>query len=131
MADHTFKYPNTTSPTTTLTFTRAWFQGDAAYYEKNQETDMTIAGNPMTKSFVDNIKIQPFTVQVPRSSESATDWADVETFINSVVNFAENQFYWTDQDNNEYLVIMENNTSKPEKEYANYNEYTFLLRILG
>lgn len=128
---HTFKYPNTTAPTTTLTFTTAWLLEDEKFYRRNGEIINTLGGPLLSKSYGDNQLVVPFTVRVPRSSGSATDWIDVLNFINSVVNFATETFYWTDESSNVYAVRMENEDTRPSASYVNYVDYQFILRVVS
>lgn len=129
MADHTFKYPTVAGATTTLTFPRAFFRGDTATVQSNQAMGQSLGGTLMVESFAAGYTIQPFTVQVPRTSESATDWTDVETFVKTTVNFGENTFWWTDDSSVSREVRLMNTSCKPT-EYATYNEYTFQLRLV-
>lgn len=130
MADHTFKFPTVASATSTLTFTRAWRLGEESYYRFNGENAETYGGTFRSVSRGTNPQVQPLTVQVPRTSESATDWADVVAFVNSTVNFGVSQFVWTDCDSVSHDVRLENTDLNPKAAYPNYIEYTFLLRLL-
>jgi hypothetical protein len=132
VADHTFTFPTTGTPTTTLTFPtgKCWFEGDEEYYRRNQDYDKTKGGTPRAKSYGANFLIQPFTIFVPKTSESVTDWIDVLAFINSVVNFGLREFIWTDASSVAHTVRMENDDTKPV-EHPTYNEYTFQLRVIA
>ncbi len=138
MADHTFKYPNATTPTTTLTFPagKCFFEGDEAFYRRNGDYGVTKGGSPRAISYGDNFHLQPFTIFVPKFSAAGgshvTDWVDVLAFIDSVVNFGLYTFIWTDGSVTptvDRTVRMENDDTKPT-EHPTYNEYTFQLRII-
>ena len=130
MADHTFKYPDVSAPTTTLTFPRCFFKGDVGYSKANQLSAITPGGTHYAQSQGNNQKIQKFTIEVPIASSSETDWTDVDTFINDIVNYAINPFYWTDDVGTVRQVIMTNTDSEPE-EMATYRKYTFQLIVLS
>ena len=117
MADETFKYPSTTSPTKTLTFaTAGHLVEDSDIVKFNQLTDMTIGGMRMVKNLGDNLNQYEYTAVVPFSSESETDYADVLEFIgSSYVNGASNSFVWTDKDSAEKTVRMINNPFRAQK----------------
>ncbi len=111
MATETFKYPTTDSPTASLTFTvAANLQSDNVMVDANQITNVTMGGVRRTVSLGDNFDRFDYTVIVPVSSGSVTDWDDVKTFFNSSnVNFAENSFVWIDADSASLTVRMTGN----------------------
>lgn len=130
---HTFKYPDTTAPTVTLTFTTALFRGDDPYYSRNQNVEVTHGGTPRVVSKGENLRYYPLTVRVPVYSASGTghvtDWNDVESFINDTVDFELREFWWTDDDGVMRRVRMENDSSEPDESYVSMNKYRFVLRV--
>ncbi|MFH1761279.1 MAG: hypothetical protein ABIA63_09290 [bacterium] len=99
----TFKYPNATSPTKTLTFetesggTGGHLITDGEEINFNQIKDKTIGGVLMVKTLGDHSKSWEYTVIIPISSESYTDYDDILSFFGtSYANGAENTFVWTD-----------------------------------
>lgn len=98
MALNTFKYPDATAPTTTLTFNNAHLLQDAPEIEFNQITGRAKGGARYTESFGAGFEIFPLTIIVPMTKVSTeADYADLRTFILTTVNGAENTFVWTDE----------------------------------
>jgi hypothetical protein len=129
MASHTFKYPTVAGATSTLTFPYADFQGDTSPIEANQSAGQTLGGTPMVDSFSAGITTKNLTVRVPVSSESVTDWTDIETFIRDTVNFGERNFYWTDANETARQVKLLN-TDTNVRELTTHVLYTFRLRLI-
>lgn len=124
---HIFRYPTVAAPTSTLTFPYADFQGDTEVINANQATGQTLGGTVMVDSFSTGITTRKLTVRVPKSSDTVTDWTDIETFIRDTVNFGENNFYWTDDDGNSYEVKLLNTDTNP-RELTTHVLFTFKLR---
>lgn len=103
MAEY-FHYPNNSDPTKTLTFesgggTDGHLMTDKYSYRFNQITDETVSGIRMARNLGSHFGRWEYTVVVPLSSGSYTDWADmVEFFGSSYANGCVNSFYWTDTD---------------------------------
>lgn len=130
MAAPTWKYPDTTSPTTTLEFPRGHFFDDDRYPSANQDIEETETREIMTTSHGDDIYEQTFTCQVPTATQSG-DTVDVDkltTFVTTTIGWALRAFYYTDSSGTSYRVKLLTNNLKPSKKYVNYNEYTFTLR---
>ena len=131
---HTFKYPTIADPVVTLSFSRAWYEGDERYIRRNQEVRDTYGGSIQALDRGQGIQIQPFTVRVPRYSGPGlgheTDWADVVTFISNIVRFAIYPFWWTDEDSKSRLVRIENQDTSPTNVFVNMIDYQFQLRII-
>lgn len=101
----TFKYPDVTAPTKTLTFesagggTNGHLLSDTFSRRLNQIVDETVSGIRMAKNLGSHFDQYEYTVIVPLASSSYTDWADIlEFFGDSYTNGAVNSFYWTDAD---------------------------------
>ena len=101
----TFKYPNASDPTKTLTFestgggTNGHLLSDVFTRRLNQITDETVSGIRLAKNLGDHYDQWEYTVIVPLTSASYTDWADIlEFFGSSYTNGAVNSFLWTDSD---------------------------------
>ncbi len=126
----TFKYPNATSPTKTLTFaTSAHSINDGDIIEFNQISDVTIGGIRMVKSLGDNFNRWEYTIIIPLSSGSETDYTDVLSFVgSSYANGSLGSFVWTDYAATAKTVHMINNpfTAKRLGSSA-YMQCTFLL----
>lgn len=126
-----FKYPDTTAPTTTLEFSRGEFQGDVPYYTGNQETEESEYGETKTLSFSTSYRLIPLTVQIPIATQSGNlvDVTKFETFFKTVVDFASRAFYYTDGNGTSYCVkCITKDPLKPSRDYATYREFNLLLR---
>ena len=75
----TFKYPDASAPTKTLTFTGHRI-GDGETIVYNQITDHTVGGVMMVKALGDEFRRWQYTVVIPITSGS-TDLADVIEFF--------------------------------------------------
>jgi len=128
----TFKYPNATSPTKTLTFesatgTDGHLMTDSEMLKKNQLQDVTIGGVRMVKNIGDDLHQWEYTVYVLASSDTYTDYDDVMDFIgSSYVNGAVNTFVWTDYNSTQRTVRMINDIIEI-KTVGNYKRFTFVL----
>lgn len=125
-----FKYPDTTSPTSTLEFSRGEFTGDVPYYVGNQESDESEYGEILTKSYGNNYRVFPLTVQVPIATQSGNlvDKTKLETFINTTVNFTKRPFYYTDSNGTSYKVKLVDKSLKCDRDYVSYRQYKLTLR---
>ena len=91
----TFKYPDASAPTKTLTFTGHRI-GDGETIVYNQITDHTVGGVMMVKALGDEFRRWQYTVVIPITSGS-TDLADViEFFSSTYATGAAKTFVWTD-----------------------------------
>ena len=128
----TFKYPNATSPTLTLTFetatgTDGHLQTDSEFIKKNQLQDVTIGGVRMVKNLGDDSHQWEYSVYILTSSGSYTDKDNVLEFIGSTyANGAQNSFVWTDYNSTERTVKMINDTIA-FKTVGNYTLCVFIL----
>jgi len=125
-----FKYPDTTAPTTTIDFTKGHFTGDVPYYVGNQESDESEYGEMFTLSFGDNYRIFPLTILVPIATQAGNvaDVGKIETFFGTTVDFSRRAFYYTDPDNVSYQVKLVDKTLKAERDYVSYRQYRLTLR---
>lgn len=97
MANHTFKYPNATAPTNTLTFDLpAHLVEDVPILEPNQVIEHSKGGTTFVESFGDAKQIFPFTAYIWADSGSATDETDVRAFL-TACNYGVSTFVWTDK----------------------------------
>lgn len=132
----TFKYPNATSPTITLTFEAATgsdghLQTDSEFIKKNQLQDVTIGGVRMVKNLGDDLHQWEYSVYVLTSSATYTDKDNVVEFIGSTyANGAQNSFVWTDYNSMARTVRMINDTIS-FKTVANFTLCSFLLEELN
>lgn len=99
----TFKYPDVTAPTKTLTFesagggTNGHLLSDTFSRRLNQIIDETVSGVRMAKNLGSHFDQWEYTVIIPLTSASYTDWADILAFFgSSYTNGAVNTFFWTD-----------------------------------
>lgn len=129
MADPSWKYPNTTAPTTTITFPRALFEKDAETLVGNNDVAESEYGEIFTNSRGPNFGVFVFTIQVSKSDAggNVADKADIETFVGATVNFSQRPFYYTDRDSVEHKVKIMNKRIEWIK-MVNYVEFTFTLR---
>jgi len=92
----TFKYPNATTPTITLTFADGHRISDGEIITYNQIADHTVGGVLMVKALGDEFRRWQYTVVIPLSSTS-TDLADIISFFSSTyATGAAKTFVWTD-----------------------------------
>jgi len=99
----TFKYPNATSPTKTLTFqsesggSDGHMISDGESLEYNQIADHTLGGIPMVRNLGAPFRRWQYTVIVRITSVSYTDKDDViEFFSSTYADGGEKTFVWTD-----------------------------------
>ncbi len=103
MANHTFKYPNSTTPTSTLTFnTHARLVDDSDSLRFNDEYSETKGGSDQVREYGDTKNHYNFSFIFPRSDGSLTDLADVKTFFGVVKRLY--TFTWTDESSVEHTV---------------------------
>ena len=129
MATPTFKYPDTSAPTSTLEFTRGGFLQDTRVPTANCIVDESEDGDPQQMDLGDDKFNQTFTVQVPIATQAGNtaDITKLDTFIRTTVNWAANPFYFTNADGTSYQVKCMN-TALDYKPYPNYREYVLHLR---
>ena len=98
MADETFKYPNASAPTKTLTFDiSGHLNDDTETFVFNQTQDVTISGIRMVSNLGTHFNRFQYTAIIYKSHGSSTDWQDVLDFFGtSYANGGVNTFQWTD-----------------------------------
>ncbi|MDD5353031.1 MAG: hypothetical protein PHS93_07730 [Candidatus Omnitrophica bacterium] len=131
MANNTFKYPNSTSPTLTLTFDTKGHLVDGSDFilRPNQKTGLSKGGTRYSESFGANKQVHQFTFIVPITKVSSeTDQADVVTFFATVLGAVES-FAWTDQGGTERTVrcINDELTFRTLQNAPKYRKCTLLL----
>jgi hypothetical protein len=133
MATETFKYPDATTPTVTLTFSTSGHSiNDASGIRFNQIIDRSIGGVQQAKNLGDSFQTFEFTFVVPRSSETETDWADVLSFFGSTyVNGGVNTFVWTDYDSVERTVMAVSAELQGTPMGESYVKGSFLLEVVN
>ena len=96
MANNRFDYPTAAAPTSSIVFdTAAQLIGDADTISFNDELAVTAGGTDQVREFGVAQSMYDVTVIVPRSSETASDKADLAAFLNTVRRI--NTFQWTDE----------------------------------
>lgn len=132
MATNRFDYPNSGSVTRYCQFnTAANLQSDSITVTANQITDVTMGGVRRTVSLGDNFDRFDYTVIVPVSSSTESDWDDIKLFFGSTyVNFAENSFVWWDNDGASLTVRMTGNLSA-EHTAGTYKKVTMALETVN
>ena len=130
MAYNTFKYPNATAPTTTLTFDHAHLLEDAPEIELNQITERSRGGTRYAESFGSGAQIFPLSIIVPITKVSTeADYSDLRTFILTTVNGAESTFVWTDENSVERTVRITNSNIRFETFAAIRKKVTLNLEV--
>jgi len=130
MADPQFEYPDTTSPTTTITFPKGGFRGDVPTGQRtfNQTTDKSQAGEIMTMSHGTNYRKFNYSAWVAIATQSGNiaDITKIETFINTTINGSLKAFYYTPGDGSTaFKVKLMNPDSILVEDYVNYHELRF------
>ena len=128
MANPKFEYPDATSPTTTIEFPRAEFQGDVAYPEPNQSSDTSQYGEIFTRTSGPTLDRVPLTAQVAIADQTGNtvDVTKLETFIKTTINFSSNPFYYTDSKSVVRKVKLINKDAlSPTNDYPSYRQYKF------
>lgn len=98
MATPTFKYPDTTAPTTTIEFERADFIDDVPVLCGRQISDESYYGELRTYTIGANYVEIPCTFTVPVTSQegNVADVSKIETFFGTTIEWGTNPFYYTD-----------------------------------
>ena len=130
MANANFKYPDTTTPTTTIEFTKGGFKGDipTGQYLFNQTTDKSQAGEIMTMSHGTNYRKFTLNAWVANTAQSGNtaDIIKIATFINSTINGSVSAFYYTPKDGSTaFKVKLMNPDSIFVDDFVNYHELRF------
>ena len=95
MSDHSFKYPTSTNPTSTLTFdTAARLVSDSDTLNFKDEIRETKGGTDRVHEYGDEQNIYTFSAIFPRSHATLTDLANVKAFLAVVRRLY--TFVWTD-----------------------------------
>lgn len=130
MATPTFKYPDTSAPTTTLEFLRGGFNGDGRSPIGNVVTDESESGEIMQASLGDEKYEHTFTFQIPTATQAGNtaDLAKLHTFVITTIAWAARSFYFTDGAGTSYQVKLLNTDLEPSKRFVSYNQYTFRFR---
>ena len=113
MAIPRFDYPDTLSPTSSLVFAQGGrLVNDTPSLEPVQALKRTRSGSPRVESYGSCRRVYPFTARFlitsPAGEGHETDYPDVLTFIDDVIQGAVNHFIWTDEYSVEHEVIMVN-----------------------
>jgi len=106
MANNTFKYPTSISPTLTRTFDTKGHLVDGSDFtlRPNQKTGLSVGGTRYAESFGANKQVYQFTFIVPITKVvSEMDQADMVTFFATVLGAVES-FVWTDENGTERTV---------------------------
>lgn len=130
MATPTWKYPDTSAPTSTLEFPRGGFLSDGRSPIGNVVTDESESGEPMQASLGSDKYEHTFTVQVPTTTQAGNtaDVTKLHTFIQTTVGWMARTFYYTDSNSNSYAVKLMNTDLEPTRRLATHNQYVFRLR---
>jgi hypothetical protein len=133
MANCTFKYPNSTAPTSTLTFDTLGhlYDGSDVALKPNQKTGLSKGGTRYAESFGANKVAYQFSFLVPISSVAVSDRADVITFFDTVLGAVE-PFIYTDENSVELTVrcISDEITFRTVQEAPAYCLCTLLLEVV-
>lgn len=131
MALNTFKYPNSTAPTTTLTFNNGHLVEDEPEITFNQSISEAFGGTPCSESWGDAQDGYPMSVIVPVTKVSTEcDYADLRTFLITTINGATNSFVWTDENSVERTVKLMDSKITFKTFAAIYKKVTMNLRVL-
>ena len=130
MAYNTFKYPDSTTPTTTLTFYNAHLLRDEPEIDLNQSIGHTKGGTMYSESYGAGKEIFPLTIIVPKTKTGTeAQYSDLRTFLLTTVNGAESSFVWTDEEGTERTVKITNSSFKFETFAATYKSITLTLEV--
>jgi hypothetical protein len=131
MADPTFKYPNTTAPTTTIEFARGGFVDDVPDVNSLQDSDESDYGEILTRSRgTGYYETYPFTFIVPIADQggNTADVLKITTFVKTTVAFSARPFYYTPRDSSTPIKVKIINNSIWKTNYPTYREGYLLLR---
>lgn len=112
MANCTFKYPDSTAPTSTITFDTKGHLVDGSDVTVwfNQKKGKSIGGTPYAESFGDNVVTHEFSFLLPITKvASESDQADMITFF-GIIKGAVETFIYTDENGTELTVRCWNDT---------------------
>jgi len=106
-----FDYPDSSSPTVTITFPRGGSLAKDGYtFGINQVKEETKDGDVIAKKLGSGTAEKLYTVRVKRKSDTETDIADLVDFIDNTVEGATRTFEWTDSDGTKRTVRCMNDT---------------------